>query len=169
MKKLAFVIVMGILGAPLSARADLTHKIQSSIQLNVNAAATQVSRTPNVYSVSGNNVTTTGTNSNGESYNTIGAMTITASTGVGAIPSIGAVQATAGESFSFTQSWNQGDAISTTLTTGAVSAFGNQTSTAAGTKDTLAGSVDSSGTISLTAGGAGTGAVGQFTTELTIQ
>ena len=96
-------------------------------------------------------------------------MTITASTGVGAIPSLGAVQATAGESFSFTQSWNQGDAISTTLTTGAVSAFGNQTSTAAGTKDSLAGTVDSSGTISLTAGGAGTTATGQVTSTLTIK
>ncbi|BCU97095.1 MAG: hypothetical protein CM15mV15_0480 [uncultured marine virus] len=169
MKKLAFVIVMGILGAPLSARADLTHKIQSSIQLNVNAAATQVSRTPNVYSVSGNNVTTTATDSNGASYNTIGAMTVTASTGVGAIPSIGAVQATAGESWSFTQSWNQGDAITSTLTTGAVSAFGDQTSTAAGTKDSLAGTIDSSGTVTLTAGGAGTSALGQFTTELSIQ
>ena len=57
----------------------------------------------------------------------------------------------------------------TISTTGAVSAFGDQTSTAAGTKDSLAGTIDSSGTVTLTAGGAGTSALGQFTTELSIQ
>ena len=55
------------------------------------------------------------------------------SSGVGSIPTLSAVQATAGESFSFTQSFTQGDALVTCSTTGAVSAFSNQTSTAAGT------------------------------------
>ena len=54
--------------------------------------------------------------------------------------------------------------------TGAVSAFSNQTSTAAGTAaGTLAGTIDSSSTIGLTAGGAGTSATGQFVSEISIK
>ena len=47
--------------------------------------------------------------------------------------------------------------------------FSDQTSTAAGTKDTLAGTIDSSGTITVTAGGAGTVAVGQFSSEFSFR
>ena len=53
--------------------------------------------------------------------------------------------------------------------TGAVSAFSNQTSTAAGTAGTLAGTIDSSSTVTLTGGGAGTVATGQFVSEISIK
>jgi hypothetical protein len=149
-------------------RADITHKLSSSVQLTVNAAATNVERLGNTYSVSGNNVTTSYTPEGGSSTNSIGAMTI--SSGVGSIPTLSAVQATAGESFSFTQSFTQGDALVTSApATGAVSAFSNQTSTAAGTASGLAGTIDSSSTIGLTAGGAGTTATGQFVSEISIK
>ena len=36
------------------AFADITHKLSSSVQLTVNAAATQVERVGNTYAVSGN-------------------------------------------------------------------------------------------------------------------
>ena len=149
-------------------RADITHKLSSSVQLTVNAAATNVERLGNTYSVSGNNVTTSYTPEGGSATNSIGAMTI--SSGVGSIPTLSAVQATAGESFSFTQSFTQGDALVTSApATGAVSAFSNQTSTAAGTASGLAGTIDSSSTIGLTAGGAGTTATGQFVSEISIK
>ena len=149
-------------------RADITSKLSSSIQLQVNAAATNVERLGNTYSVSGNNVTTSYTPEGGSSTNSIGAMTI--SSGVGSIPTLSAVQATAGESFSFTQSFTQGDALVTSApATGSVSAFSNQTSTAAGTAGTLAGTIDSSSTITLTGGGAGTVATGQFVSEISIK
>ena len=149
-------------------KADITHKLTSSVQLQVNAAATNVERLGNTYSVSGNNVTTSYTPEGGSSTNSIGAMTITS--GVGSIPTLSAVQATAGESFSFTQSFTQGDALVTSApSTGAVSAFSNQTSTAAGTASGLAGTIDSSSTIGLTAGGAGTTATGQFVSEISIK
>ena len=51
---------------------------------------------------------------------------------------------------------------------GQVGNFSSQVSTAAGTKDTLAGTVTSAGVITVTAGGAGTVATGQFVNELTI-
>lgn len=151
-----------------AARADITHKLSSSIQLQVNAAATQVSRIGNSYSVSGNNVTTQYTPEGGSATNSIGSLTI--SSGVGSIPTLSAVQATGGESWSFTQSFTQADAIATSApSTGAVSAYSDQTSTAAGVAGSLAGTIDSSSTIALTAGGAGTVATGQFVSEISIK
>ncbi len=151
-----------------AARADITHKLSSSVQLQVNAAATQVSRIGNSYSVSGNNVTTQYTPEGGSATNSIGSLTI--ASGVGSIPTLSAVQATAGESWSFTQSFTQADAISTSApSTGAVVAYSDQTSTAAGVAGTLAGTIDSSSTIALTSGGAGTVATGQFVSEISIK
>ena len=149
-------------------KADITHKLTSSVQLNVNAAATNVERIGSSYSVSGNNVTTQYTPEGGSATTSVGAMTI--ASGVGSIPTLSAVQATAGESFSFTQSFTQGDAIvSSAPSLGAVSPLSSQTSTAAGVAGTLAGTIDSSSTITLTGGGAGTSAIGQFVSEITIR
>ena len=149
-------------------KADITHKLTSSVQLQVNAAATNVERIGSSYSVSGNNVTTQYTPDGGSATNSVGAMTI--ASGVGSIPTLSAVQATAGESFSFTQSFTQGDAIvSSAPTVGAVSPLSSQTSTSAGTAGTLAGTIDSSSTITLTGGGAGTSATGQFVSEISIK
>lgn len=149
-------------------KADITHKLTSSVQLNVNAAATNVERIGSSYSVSGNNVTTQYTPEGGSATTSVGAMTI--ASGVGSIPTLSAVQATAGESFSFTQSFTQGDAIvSSAPSVGAVSALSNQTSTASGVAGSLAGTIDSSSTITLTGGGAGTSAIGQFVSEITIR
>jgi hypothetical protein len=149
-------------------KADITHKLTSSVQLNVNAAATNVERVGSSYSVSGNNVTTQYTPDGGSATNSVGAMTI--ASGVGSIPTLSAVQATAGESFSFTQSFTQGDAIvSSAPTVGAVSPLSSQTSTSAGTAGSLAGTIDSSSTITLTGGGAGTSAIGQFVSEISIK
>ena len=151
-----------------AAKADITHKLSSSVQLQVNAAATNVERVGTSYSVSGNNVTTQYTPDGGSATNSIGSLTV--SSGVGAIPTLSAVQATAGESFSFSQSFTQGDAIvSSAPSVGAVSPLSSQTSTAAGSAGTLAGTIDSSSTITLTGGGAGTSATGQFVSEITIR
>ena len=149
-------------------KADITHKLTSSVQLNVNAAATNVERVGSSYSVSGNNVTTQYTPEGGSATASVGAMTI--ASGVGSIPTLSAVQATAGESFSFTQSFTQGDTIvSSAPSVGAVSALSSQTSTASGVAGSLAGTIDSSSTITLTGGGAGTSAIGQFVSEITIR
>ena len=149
-------------------KADITHKLTSSVQLQVNAAATNVERVGTSYSVSGNNVTTQYTPEGGSATNSIGSLTVTS--GVGSIPTLSAVQATAGESFSFTQSFTQGDAIvSSAPSVGAVSPLSSQTSTAAGSAGSLAGTIDSSSTISLTGGGAGTSAIGQFVSEISIK
>ena len=148
---------------PLTARADITSRMTSSVQLQVQAAATQVERMGSSFSISGNNVDTT----DGTTANTISAGTITS--GVYAPGTIAAVQDDPGESFSFTQAFTQGDAIDTTgPDIGDVSAYGSQLSTAAGSAGSLAGTVTSQGALTVTAGGAGTSATGQFVTELQI-
>ena len=75
-----------------------------------------------------------------------------------------------GAAFSYTQSYTQADAVSTSApTVGTVGNFSTQVSTAAGSKDTLAGTITSAGVMALTAGGAGTVATGQHVTELSIK
>ena len=166
MKKLLPILLLAGFSSP--AMADITHKLSSSIQLSVAAAATQVERIGTSYSVSGSGVDTTYTPTGGSAVSDgIGSLTI--STGVGAIPSIEATQKTAGSAFSFSQTFTQGDAISTSApTAGTVSNFSNQTSTGSGTAGDLAGTITTAGAVTLTAGGAGTVATGQFINELTI-
>ena len=168
MKK--FIPLLLVAGFSSPAMADITHKLSSSVQLSVAAAATQVERIGTSYSVSGSGVDTTYTPSGtGASAVTDGIGSLTVSSGVGAIPSIEATQKTAGSAFSFSQSFTQGDAISSNApTTGAVANYSDVTSTASGSAGDLAGTILTSGAMTLTAGGSGTVATGQFVNELTI-
>ena len=162
MKKLLPILLLAGFSSP--AMADITHKLSSSIQLQVNAAATQVERIGSSFAISGSNVDTT----DGTTAGTVSVGTITS--GVYAPGTIAATQDTAGAAFSFAQSYTQADAVPTSApTVGAVSNFSTQVSTAAGTKDTLAGTITSAGVMTLTAGGAGTVGTGQFVNELTIK
>ena len=146
------------------AHADLTHRLSSSVQLQVNSAATQATRLGNSYSVTGNNVNTT----DGTTAGTISTGAITS--GIYSPGAISATQKTAGEAFSFTASFTQADVIPTSAaTTGEIQNFGIMTSNAAGSAGDLAGTIDSTGSMALTAGGAGTSAIGQFSSELIIK
>ena len=155
--------MLAMAATPLAARADITSRMTSSVQLTVNAAATQMKRMGNAYSISGNNVDTT----DGTTANTVSAGSI--SSGVYGPGTISATQDNPGESFSFTTSFTQGDAIDTSgPAVGDISAYSDQLSTAAGTVGNLAGTVTSEGALTIVAGGAGTTATGQFVTELEI-
>ena len=163
MKRIIPFIMLAMAATPLAARADITSTMTSSVQLQVNAAATQMKRIGSSFSITGNNVDTT----DGTTANTVSAGTITS--GVYSPGAIAATQDNPGESFSFTQAFTQADAIDTTgPDIGDVSAYGDQLSTAAGTVGNLAGTVTSEGALTVTAGGAGTVATGQFVTELSI-
>ena len=165
MKKLLPILLLAGFSSP--AMADITHKLSSSVQLSVAAAATQVERIGTSYSVSGTGIDTTYTNGGSSVSDGIGSLTI--SSGVGAIPTLEATQKTAGSAFSFSQTFTQGDAISQSApTTGAVANYSDVTSTASGSAGDLAGTILTSGAMTLTAGGSGTVATGQFVNELTI-
>jgi hypothetical protein len=162
MKKALFAFGMLLMAAP--AHADITHKISTSVQLTVDAAASQATRIGSTYSASGSNVSAT-----------LGGLTAPASATAAATMSSGTyTQTTAGSAFSFSESFTGGDAIpsGTTVSSGVVGslpAFGNVTTTAGGVAGSLAGTIDTAGVMSLTAGGAGTSATGQFVTEITIK
>ena len=162
MKKL-LPLVMILMTASAANAGGLVHKMSSSVQLTVDTARSTATRLGSQYSVSGSNVSTT----DGTTAGTISAGTITS--GVMNPGNIAATQATSGEAFSYSQSYLQGDAIPTSApTVGAVGNFGSVTSYASGTAGNLAGTIATDGGITLTAGGAGTSAVGQFVSEITV-
>ena len=164
MKRAIPFIIIAMAGAVASpVKADLTSRFTSSVQLQVNAAATQMQRVGNSYSISGTNVDTT----DGTTANTVSAGAI--ASGVYGPGTISATQDDPGEAFSFSTAFTQGDALPTSApSVGAVSALSNQLSTGAGTAGSLAGTVTSQGSLTVTAGGAGTVATGQFVSELQI-
>lgn len=156
-------LVMILMAAPAANAGGLVHKMSSSVQLTVDTARSTATRLGSQYSVSGSNVNTT----DGSTAGTVSAGTITS--GIYAPGTIAATQATNGEAFSYSASFLQGDAIPTSAaTTGAIPNFGSVTSYTAGTAGDLAGTIATDGGISLTAGGAGTSAVGQFVSEITV-
>jgi len=142
--------------------ADITSSITSSVKLEVAAPGTTADRIGNSYSISGTGVTTT----DGTTAGSLGGLGA-ATNGVNAYTPITASQLTDGESYTFTVSHTTGDTISTSLTTGEVSPFGDLTSTSGGTAGSLAGTVDNH-VITLTAGGSGTTATGQYVTSVTV-
>ena len=161
MRKLLGLAVL-LLASP--AHADITHKIQSSISLTVDGAASAATKIGSSYSVTGNNVT----------LGTAGGLgSLTSGSAVGYTPASYSVT-NAGEAFSFTESFTEGDNApsATAVTSGVVGSLpmlGDTTTTSGSVAGSLAGTLDSSHTMTLTAGGAGTSAVGQMVTELTIK
>ena len=164
MKKLLIFGMVAGLGSP--AFADITHKMSSSVQLQTNSAATQVSRIGSTYTASGSGVTLDVGGGGSADGNVGGLGTLTDGVGQGSIAT--ATQTSAGGAFSFSQSFIEGDAIQTTAPSlGAVSAYSDQTSTAVGS-GTGTGTVTSAHAVTAVGGGSGTVTTGQFVTELQI-
>ena len=156
---------MLLMTASAANAGGIVTKHATSVQLTVDAARTTASRVGNSYAISGTNVGT----SDGTTAGMLSTGTI--SSGIYAPGTISANQlnATDGEAFSFSTSFTQGDALSTSApSVGAVSNFSSQTSYAAGTAGDLAGTIGQDGAIAITAGGAGTSATGQFVSEITV-
>ena len=164
MKRLALVLGITLFAVP--AQADITHKIQSSVSLSVDGAGSVAIRQPSSLSISGNNVT----------MDTASKFTAFSSgTALGYVPGAYSIT-TAGDAFSYSESYTEGDdvpaVLSTTVTSGVVPAlpvFGNTTTTSGGVAGSLAGTLATDGAMSITAGGAGTQAISQLIQELTIK
>tara|TARA_Y100001960_G_scaffold283828_1_gene319184 strand:+ start:72 stop:590 length:519 start_codon:yes stop_codon:yes gene_type:complete len=172
MKKfLPFIMLLmtGAIVAP-SAKADLTHRMSSSTQLSVNGAYTDASRIGSTYTVSGSNIKVATDAHFGKL--TAGTATAAATLDVGAYD-----LNTSGSAFSFSESWTQGD-VTNPIGTGVdvangvvadMPAYGNTLTMSGGVAGSLAGTITSAGVTTLTAGGAGTTATGQFVTEIVIE
>ena len=159
------LLVLGItLAGALPAQADITHRIQSSVSLSVDGAGSVAARIPSTYSISGNNVT----------LDTAGGLgTLTAGSAVGYTPADYSVT-TAGDAFSLTETFIEGDATptATTVTSGVVGSLpmlGSTTTTSGGVAGSLAGTIATDGALTITTGSAGTQAIGQVIQELTIK
>ena len=160
MKKL---LLLAALCIPSAAYSDIQSTITSSVKLESLSAATSADKIGSSYSISGTNITTT----SGDAASVGGFGSVT--NGVPAVTMPSATQTTAGETFSFTQSYLEGDATSgSAVTVGQVGNFSDLTSTSAGSVGSAAVTLDHH-TMSLT-GGTGTGVVltGQFVTDLTV-
>lgn len=164
MKKALLALAASLLATP--AQADITHKIQSSVSLSVDGAGSVAIRQPSSMAISGSNVTL-------DTAPTLSSLT--SGTALGYTPGAYSIT-TAGDAFSYSESYTEGDdvptVLSTTVTSGVVPAlpvFGNTTTTSGGVAGSLGGSISTDGAISLTSGGAGTQAVGQVILELTVR
>ena len=161
--KRQIILGLAMLGIATPAMADITHKMQSSIQLTVDGAGSVANRIGSTYSVSGNNIT----------LDTAGGLgTLTAGSAVGFSAADYSIT-NAGDAYSFSEAFIEGDATptATTITSGVAPTLpmlGSTTTTSGGVAGTLAGSIGSDGVFTITAGGAGTTAIGQFITELSI-
>ena len=170
MKKILLLFGMIMMSASLPAKADLTHRMTSSTQLSVNGAYTDATRIGSTYTVSGSNIKVASTDDHFGKL-TAGTATAAATLDVGAYDIN-----TAGSAFTFSESWTQGDAVNAIgsgadVTTGVVAdlpAYGEVLTMSGGVAGSLAGTVTSAGVTTLTAGGAGTTATGQFVTEIQI-
>ena len=165
MKKLFLLL---LLASPASA--DMTHNITTSTQLTVNGAYTDSNRIGSTYAVSGSNIKVATDAHFGKL--TAGTATTAATLDVGAYD-----VNTAGAAFSFSESWNQGDAVNAIgsgvdVTSGVVAdmpAYGEVLTMSGGVAGDLAGTITSAGVVTLTAGGANTSAIGSVVTSLTVK
>lgn len=163
MKRLFLLASTLFLVSPVSA-AEITSRLTDSVQLTVDGPAVQSTRIGSSYSVSGSNidVTTLGGLSGGSSS---AAATVTA----------GSYDiSTSGAAFSFSESITIGDDPVTSQTccsSGQITSpnlYGDSITSTGGTAGDLAGTLSTTGVPTVTAGGAGTTAIGQRTIELSV-
>ncbi len=137
---------------PVSA-AEITSRITDSIQLGVQGAAVQSTRIGASYSASGTNIQ---------------------SSSFGGVGGAGTYDInTAGQAFTFSESFNAADTpVTTQSVSGGVIAspnlYGDSVTQLAGDKGSLAGTLSPTGVPTVTAGGAGTTATAQRSIELSV-
>ena len=172
MKRIIPFLMMAVL-APLASpvKADLVHRLTTSTQLSVDAAYTSGTRLGSTYTVSGSNIKVASADDHfGKLAAPSGTAAATLDAGVYDIN-------TAGSAFSFSESFTAGDAVNTIgsgvdVGSGVVAdmpAYGTNFTSSGGVAGTLAGTITSGGVMTLTAGGAGTSATGQFVSEITVR
>ena len=163
------LLMTGSIVAP--ARADLTHRMTSSTQLSVNGAYTDATRIGSTYTVSGSNIKV----ASGDDH--FGKL-LAPSNNAAATLDPGTYDInTAGSAFSFSESFTAGDSVNpigtgVDVASGVVAdmpAYGETLTMSGGVAGSLAGTITSAGVTTLTAGGAGTTATGQFVTEIELR
>ena len=184
MKKYLSILLI-LLGGSAVHAGGLSTRHQSSLQLTVEPARTIQTRVGNTYSISGTNVNTTHTAAASGSSAVVGGVGILtySDKGVGSVGTLSATQSQgcstnssgtttcSGGSFSFSQSFTQGDSVAaasntwgdiTTYTQGSAGT-GSPGTITNGHAITLEQGTNNAGTL-----GAGNSLTGQFVSEITI-
>ena len=172
MKRFLPILMLLMTGAVVApTKADLVHRLCTSTSLTVDGALTVGTRLGSTYSVSGNNIkVASGDDHFGKLITPSGNTAATLDAGTYDIN-------TAGSAFSFSESFTAGDNVNpigtgVDVASGVVAdmpAYGSLQTNSGGVAGTLAGTITSGGVMTLTAGGAGTNATGQFVSEITIK
>ena len=157
---------MLLMSAGSVSAGELTSRHSSSVQLTVEGPAIQSTRLGSSYSVSGNNINVT----------TLGGLHGGSATAASTLNAGSYAINTNGDAFNFSESSFIGDTPVTSqvaLTSGGrieqPNLYSDSTSQLGGTAGTLAGTINTAGVMTLTAGGPGTTATGQFVTEVTVR
>ena len=136
-----------------SNAAEITSRIIDSVQLKVDGAVVQSTRLGASYSVSGTNIQ---------------------SSAFGGVGGAGTYDInTPGQAFTFSESFNAADTpvTSQSVTSGIFASpnlYGDSVTQVGGDAGSLAGTLSTTGIPTVTAGGAGTSAIGQRTIELSV-
>jgi len=146
--------------------AEINNVITDSVQLTVDGPALQTTRVAGQYSVSGSNISVT----------TLGGWNGDTLSGGAPDLSAGTYSVnTDGQAFSFSETVMPGDGIVTEQTQlsnagrfDTPNLYGESTTYSGGYAGTLAGSLSPTSVPTVTAGGAGTTAIGQRSVELTV-
>ena len=167
MKRVLFAFTMLLMTAGASHAGGLVTRHQSSLQHTVDPTRTITSRTANSFAVSGSGVTmdTDGGSLNAADLVVGGLGTLTDGSAAGSFGT--AYQTTAGEAFSYSNSFTSGDATDATGTVSTVYTAGSAGSYSNGAAPGTIG-LDHGLTVTGTTQGAGTSVTAQFVTEITV-
>ena len=159
---------------PSSAFAEITAKYVTSAQISIASPYVFTNAAPNSYSISGNNITTSTGSGDSQVTNGIGGLNLASITnGLAGVTATNTSVTTAGSAFSFSESYQAGDATQSAITPSSgiatLPVLGGQTTViSGGTAGNLALTSLSSGIHTCTAGGSGTSCIGSTTVSITI-
>ena len=154
--------------------ADITAKYVTSAQISIDSPYVITNAAPNTYSISGSNITTSTGSGDSQVTNGIGGLNLASITnGLAGVTATNTSVTTAGSAFSFSESYQAGDATQTAITPSSgiatLPVLGGQTTViSGGTAGSLALTSLSSGVHTCTAGGSGTSCIGSTTVRITI-
>ena len=158
------LLVLPLIIMESATAAEIRSTIVDSVQLTVEGPAVQSNRIGSSYSASGSNISVTA----------LGGLTGGTATAAATPCTNSFAIDTDGGAFTFSESITVGDTpvTSQTALSGGMfttpNLYGNTITSAGGTAGSLAGTLSAAGIPTVTAGGAGTTAIGQRTIELSV-
>mgnify|MGYP005722372393 FL=1 len=172
MKKLLALLVFA---SPTAVLADISHSIQNVVSVSTLGASSTSNRVGTTFSSSGTNVTPTANTVT----NAIGTLDLTDAAITNGVPTIDYTTSysvtTAGDAYSVTESYVQGDAIpssGTTVTAGVVPAlpiFGDTTTVSGGDIGTTAMTMASDGAMTVNLSDTGAGVTAQMSNTIKLE